>query len=129
MCIFDLIEELKLSLRDDKEVMERILTQIKPDCLLVKSGDRKLNAQEFVVLKVAFRVSKLGKDPTWIFEKIDYDKSGTLSPQEILQGCRSVLGVYFSTEEANLFTQYLDEDGSGDVDLEEFTDKVSLDNL
>ena len=74
-------------------------------------------------------MSKMGKDPSWIFEKIDNDKSGTLSPQEILQGCRSVLGVYFSTEEANLFTSYLDEDGSGDVDLEEFTDKVNLDNL
>jgi hypothetical protein len=37
--------------------------------------------------------------------------------------------VYFSTEEANLFTSYLDEDSSGDVDLEEFTDKVNLDNL
>lgn len=37
--------------------------------------------------------------------------------------------MYFSTEEANLFTSYLDEDSSGDVDLEEFTDKVNLDNL
>jgi Ca2+-binding EF-hand superfamily protein len=52
-----------------------------------------------------------------------------VSPQEILQGCRTVLGVFFSTEEANLFTMYLDSDGSGDVDLEEFVSKLSLTNL
>ena len=39
------------------------------------------------------------------------------------------MGVFFSTEEANLFTMYLDEDGSGDVDMEEFVNKISLNNL
>ena len=53
----------------------------------------------------------------------------SVSPQEILQGCRRELGVHFSTEEANIFTMCLDEDGSGDVDLEEFIKKVSLDGL
>ena len=41
MCIFDLIEELKIALAYDKEVCERVLTQIKPDCLLKKCENRK----------------------------------------------------------------------------------------
>lgn len=35
---------------------------------------------EYSVLKVTTRIARLGKDPTWIFEQIDFDKSGTLSP-------------------------------------------------
>jgi len=37
--------------------------------------------------------------------------------------------VFFSTEEANLFTMYLDADGSGDVDIDEFVSKITLNNL
>ena len=40
-----------------------------------------------------------------------------------------MLGVVFSREETQVFTAHLDEDKSGDVDEEEFQDKISLDNL
>lgn len=32
--IFDLLDELKLAFKDDKEIAERIITSIKPDILL-----------------------------------------------------------------------------------------------
>ena len=39
---------------------------------------------------------------------------------EIMNGIRTVLGVFFSTEETRNFTDYLDEDKSGDIDQAEF---------
>lgn len=45
---------------------------------------------------------------------------------EIMRGIKFDLGVYFSREEVKLFTHYLDEDNSGDVDLEEFVAKINF---
>lgn len=46
--------------------------------------------------------------------------------EEIYNYCRQYLGVYFTREEVKLMTHYLDEDGSGGVDLIEFTNKITL---
>jgi hypothetical protein len=77
LLIFDAIEEIKIALKGDKQVMEHMLTTIKPDVLLQKSDRLPLLAKEFAVLKVTTRIAKMGKDPLWVFERIDFDKSGT----------------------------------------------------
>ena len=66
--VFDLIEELKIALKDDKEICERVLTSLKPDILLKKNENGKKLAMEFSVLKVTTRIAKIGRTPTWIFE-------------------------------------------------------------
>jgi len=68
MNIFDLMEELKIALKGDKETCERVLTSLKPDILLKKSDDIKKLSMQYSVLKVTTRIAKIGKDPTWIFE-------------------------------------------------------------
>ena len=37
--IFDLMEELKVALKNETEICESLLTSLKPDCLLKKSDD------------------------------------------------------------------------------------------
>ena len=39
------------------------------------------------------------------------------------------LGVIFSKDETRELMDYMDEDKSGDIDINEFTLKISLDNL
>ena len=48
---------------------------------------------------------------------------------EILTGIKKVLGVFFSKDETREFTNHLDEDQSGDIDLHEFCQRIYLDNL
>ncbi len=40
--------------------------------------------------------------------------------EEIYSSCRQYLGIFFTREEVRLMTHFLDEDGSGEVDLNEF---------
>jgi hypothetical protein len=77
MNIFELMEELKISLKGDKETMERLLISLKPDILLTKSSDLKTLSMQYSVLKVTTRIARLGKDPGQVFELIDLDKSGS----------------------------------------------------
>ena len=97
------------------------------------------------MLKVTNKISKMGKDPKWIYNQFDKDGDGTrkytlhvilislfailVDADEILQGIRSVLGIFFSKDETRDFTDHLDEDKSGDIDRHEFCQKVNLDNL
>ena len=94
--VFDLLEELKVAFKDDKEIQERILTTVKPDLLFVKSPNRQKLELRYSVLKVTNRIAKLGKDPKWVYTQLDKDGSGTLDAEEILLGIRSVLGVFYS---------------------------------
>jgi hypothetical protein len=60
-----------------------------------------------------------------IFDRIDVDKSGTVSPQELLHMLSSLHGEgALSPAQFNSIAEILassDADGSGDVDLDEFT--------
>jgi len=49
--------------------------------------------------------------------------------KELLDGLRNSFNVYLSVKETEAVTRYLDADGSGDVDLQEFTQKVNLGEL
>ena len=46
--------------------------------------------------------------------------------EEIYLSCRNQLGIFFTREEVKLMTYYLDEDRSGEVDLQEFCKKITF---
>lgn len=77
--IFDIIDELRIAFKDDKEMMERILCSIKPDTF--KSIDDphllKMFFVDYSVLKITSRIAKLGKDLKFIYDGLDKDKSGS----------------------------------------------------
>lgn len=75
--IFDLIEELRVAFKDDKELMERITSTIKPDILLKRDKNRNILELRFSVLKITTKLSKLGKNPSWFFNQLDADKGGS----------------------------------------------------
>jgi len=46
--------------------------------------------------------------------------------KEIYNSCRQYLGIYFTREECKFMTNYLDADNSGEVDINEFQDKITF---
>jgi hypothetical protein len=66
--------------KDDKEMCERILPNIRPDCAnytsINNAEERKRVKLEFLLLKLIYKISKLGKDAKYVYEVIDTDKSG-----------------------------------------------------
>lgn len=79
--IFDIIDELRIAFRDDKELLERILANIKPDKYKAvdkkDSNNQKKISLEYSLLKITSRVAKLGKDFKIIYDTLDSDKSGS----------------------------------------------------
>ena len=72
--IFDLIEELKFAFANDKELQERILTSIKPDCLLVKQksiAEKQALQLKFSILKITNKIAKQGKSVSEVFRLLD----------------------------------------------------------
>lgn len=52
-----------------------------------------------------------------------------MDADEILEGIRGVLGIYFSIDDSRTLSDHLDEDKSGDVDRFEFCERINLNNL
>ena len=75
--IFDVLDELKVAFKNDKEIQERILTSIMPDILLKKSENRKALELKYSILKVTNKIAKMGKTPVWVFNKFDIDGNGS----------------------------------------------------
>jgi Ca2+-binding EF-hand superfamily protein len=71
----------------------------------------------------------MGKDPRWLFKKMDGDGNGVLDVEEVLFGIKNTLGVLFTRDETDDLMKWLDKDGSGDVDEDEFCSKISLKNV
>lgn len=91
--IFDIIDELRVAFKDDKDLIERLLGNIKPDS--ISSSNTKFDL-EYSLLKITSRVAKLGKDFKIIYDTLDQDKSGTLDMKELLFGLRNSFNVYLS---------------------------------
>lgn len=128
----DLIDVFTSWCSKDKDLISNFLPKILPEV----SNDIKENEAaikkfylDFSLMKICQKVAKLGKDIKAFYDIMDDDKSGSLDPQEILAGLRDKFNVYFSQEQAEDLCAYLDEDGSGDVDFEEFQDKISYENF
>ena len=75
--IFDVLEEIKIAFKHDKEIQERLLTNLKPDILLQKCENRQLLELRYSILKVTNKIAKMGKDAKWVFEQFDIDGNGT----------------------------------------------------
>ena len=65
--VVEILDELKIAFKDDKEIQERILTSLKPDNLLKKNPDRKKLELRYSILKVTNKIAKMGKDPRWVY--------------------------------------------------------------
>lgn len=65
--IFDVMDELKIAFKDDKEIQERILMTIKPDILLQQNPNRSKLELRYSILKVTNKIAKMGKDPKWVY--------------------------------------------------------------
>lgn len=75
--IFEIIDEMKIAFKDEKELQERIVTSLKPDLLLKRTPNRYHLELRFLVLKITTKLSRLGKNPQWFYAQLDADKSGT----------------------------------------------------
>ena len=132
---------------------DRLLSTLKPDCLAPKPSIKQAAklimkkaagpsflqvveealhedlSLEFSKLKISWRMAEMNKTPEEIFRLLDEDESNSLEPLEILNGLKNFLRVYLSREETNKLSAHLDEDGSGDIDLQEFTQKINTHKL
>ena len=95
----------------------------------VTKDSREDLSLEFSKLKISWRMAEMNKTPEEIFRLLDEDESNSLEPLEILNGLKNFLRVYLSREETNKLSAHLDEDGSGDIDLQEFTQKINTHKL
>ena len=84
---------------------------------------------EFSVMKISWKINSMGKSNDYIFRLLDEDNSNSLGPLEILNGLKNYLGVYLTRDETNKLSEHLDEDQSGDIDCNEFCEKITTENL
>mmetsp|Transcript_30758 Transcript_30758/g.27207 ORF Transcript_30758/g.27207 Transcript_30758/m.27207 type:complete len:238 (+) Transcript_30758:67-780(+) len=108
----------------DKDLLSSFIPKIQP-----KQTDHDFDDSKFLLtfslMKICHKIAKMGKDIKYLYQLLDKDGGGTLDPVEILQGLKDSFNIYFSREEALEVTKYLDSDGSGDVDFEEFQTKIN----
>ncbi|CDW83979.1 UNKNOWN [Stylonychia lemnae] len=131
--VCDLMDEFKVIFKDDKEMLDRFLTNLKPDQIQkmdeTNSVDYKKKILEFCMVKIIYKVSKIGKDIKHIYDVLDQDKSGSLDQKELIGGLRGQLAIFITDEESEELVKYLDSDGSGDIDFKEFSKKVNFKDL
>jgi Ca2+-binding EF-hand superfamily protein len=71
----------------------------------------------------------MGKTNSFIFRLLDEDKANSLDPLDILNGLKNYIGVYLTRDETNKLSVHMDEDQSGDIDCNEFCEKITTENL
>ena len=50
--IFDLLDELRIAFKDDKDIAERVQVNLKPNILMTKCENRPMVELKFLILKV-----------------------------------------------------------------------------
>ena len=105
-------------------VLPKILPDVPKD---VKKNEKAIKKfyLDFSLMKICQKVAKLGKDLKAFYNIMDDDNSGSLDPKEILKGLTDKFNIHFTLEQAQELTAYIDEDGSGDVDFDEFQAKIN----
>jgi len=129
--LLEVIDVFTIWCTKDKELLSSFLPTLLPNLPPETNKNEKATKKfylDFSLMKICNKVAKLGKDVKFIYNALDVDGSGSLDPVEILVGLKEKFSIYFSEEEADNLCKYLDEDGSGDVDLEEFKAKVNYGN-
>ena len=64
-----------------------------------------------------------------LFERLDLDRSGALDPSELQQGLISMKVADLGPREIDQLIRVMDEDGNGEIELDEFLDALDLDQL
>ncbi|CAI2363885.1 unnamed protein product [Moneuplotes crassus] len=127
--IFSLLDFLSRVL--DKEGGQKIIPKIVPSLLhnstMLKEVRFKLMV-EFSLMKICLKMNKLGKDVKGMFEALDVNNDKVLEPLEMINGLKNRFGIFFSDEEMASMLQFIDADFSGDIDLKEFTTKITMGN-
>ena len=111
----------------DIELWEDFIPKILPNNIpeFASPEEERDYLLRFAQMKICLSISKLGKNVRYMYDKLDEDKNGNLSPSEIIRGLKDKFNVYFSDEEAANLWYYLDIDNSGDVDFDEFSAKIN----
>lgn len=60
---------------------------------------------------------------------LDEDKSGSLDPEEILDGLKNYLDIFLSREDTKNLHGYIDQDKNGLIDFLEFEQKINTENI
>ena len=124
--IFELLDQMAVAMRKEP-YQERILANIKPDILLTKQENRDSMNLEFCVLKITNRIAKSGKSVDAVFKNwLNEDQKTIESTKDIFEGIKKNLGVFFTREDTDAVSMFIDEDCSGDVDIGEFNNKISF---
>lgn len=100
--------------------------RLKPDFFEYKRDDPDLPL-EFCILKITNKFARSGKDIKKIFRQWDTNNTGHLDFNEIQHGLSKDLGIFLTTEECHLLTNYLDKNGNGLIEEDEFTQKINYD--
>ena len=75
---------------------------------------------EFSLLVVCWKMSKLGKKPRQIFKMLDSDRGGDIDIQEFIEGMQTKLQLRLSHEDCSSLYKYLDMNRNGVIEPEEF---------
>eukprot|EP00615_Pteridomonas_danica_P014869 CAMPEP_0114410466 /NCGR_PEP_ID=MMETSP0102-20121206/24054_1 /TAXON_ID=38822 ORGANISM="Pteridomonas danica, Strain PT" /NCGR_SAMPLE_ID=MMETSP0102 /ASSEMBLY_ACC=CAM_ASM_000212 /LENGTH=481 /DNA_ID=CAMNT_0001578129 /DNA_START=6 /DNA_END=1451 /DNA_ORIENTATION=+ len=88
---------------------------------------RNMNEQVANKVQAKLRAAVINNDPRVFFQKYDKDKGGSLDATEFKKCIRQALKIPpsdLSDKDIEQFTQDLDDDGSGDLDIDELADFV-----
>lgn len=81
---------------------------------------------EFCILKITHKLARSGLNIKKIFRQWDVTNTGHLDANEILRGLQNTLGIYLTSEESYLLAQYIDKNGNGLIEEDEFTQKINF---
>jgi len=124
--IFEVIDEVRNATGTNKDFVERVCVNLKPDFFYDKEKMNNTAQLEFTLLKITMKIAKKGVDMKKMYDSWDDDNSGSLDAQEIMQGVSKSLKINLGKEESHLLAEYLDKDGDGSITFLEFTDKVNF---
>lgn len=95
LLIFSLIHDIRNNTSMDQKVKQLILHNILPERLAKDPSNRK-EIQDFAVTKVLKGVAQRGWKIDKLFNMLDKDKTGSITTQEILEGCKTYLNVWLN---------------------------------
>lgn len=74
-------------------------------------------------------MAKIGKKPREIFSIIDKKGQNSLNSEEFIEGIKNTLHLWLSEDECISLLEFLDEDKSGTLEIQEFDEKINSLNM
>lgn len=116
--LIDVMELITRICKKDRAAGERIVAQLLPE--------QEQSRIEAVLLKVCGTMARMGRDPAYIFELLDKDRSGSIEYRDFVEGIRYGLNIYVSQEEAEDLCAFINDRGTGEITYEEWMEKVNF---